>query len=159
MLTALEALERSPYAGRIGWDLFLNPDEELGSPGSSPLIERLAAGKNGRAAVRALPAGRGAGQRAEGVGELYRDHDRPIGPRRPRPAERPERDPRSGRVRRRGGGWTDLDRGVSVNVGRIEGGGPVNVVPDRASCRFNVRVRTVEQQHEIEGQLRQWSSK
>src|SRR3954452_24060604 len=45
MLTALEALERSPYAVRIGWDLFLNPDEELGSPGSTPVIERLAACK------------------------------------------------------------------------------------------------------------------
>src|SRR5262249_20987572 len=44
MLTALEALERSPFAGRIGWELFLNPDEELGSPHSSPLIPRLAAG-------------------------------------------------------------------------------------------------------------------
>jgi glutamate carboxypeptidase len=29
---------------------------------------------------------------------------------------------------------------VTVNVGSIEGGGPVNVVPDLASCRFNVRV-------------------
>jgi len=35
MLMALEALERSPSAREIGWDLFLNPDEELGSPGSA----------------------------------------------------------------------------------------------------------------------------
>ena len=30
MLTALEALERSPFAPRIGWEVLINPDEEIG---------------------------------------------------------------------------------------------------------------------------------
>ena len=38
MLTALEALERSPDAERIGWRVLLNPDEEIGSPGSASLL-------------------------------------------------------------------------------------------------------------------------
>src|SRR5215207_7496373 len=42
MLAALEALERSPVAGGIGWTVFINPDEELGSPGSSRRFDALA---------------------------------------------------------------------------------------------------------------------
>jgi glutamate carboxypeptidase len=43
--------------------------------------------------------------------------------------------------------------GITVNVGRVEGGGAVNVVPDRASCRFNVRVSTSEEQRQVEQRL------
>ena len=38
MLKAIEALERSPWAENIGWEILFNPDEEIGSPGSAPLI-------------------------------------------------------------------------------------------------------------------------
>src|SRR3989304_2280040 len=42
MLKALEALERSPYAQSVGWEVLINPDEELGSPGSAPLLAQAA---------------------------------------------------------------------------------------------------------------------
>src|SRR5687767_164541 len=42
MLAALEALERSSVADKIGWTVLINPDEELGSPGSSHLFDALA---------------------------------------------------------------------------------------------------------------------
>lgn len=42
MLTALQALEKSPYAEKIGWEVIINPDEEIGSPGSSQIFERAA---------------------------------------------------------------------------------------------------------------------
>src|SRR5579872_6178436 len=42
MLTALEALERSPNASRIGWRVILNSDEEIGSPGSGALLAEKA---------------------------------------------------------------------------------------------------------------------
>ena len=35
---------------------------------------------------------------------------------------------------------SDEDTGVTINVGCIDGGGPVNVVPETAVVRFNVRV-------------------
>ena len=38
MLKALQALERTPWADQIGWEILFNPDEEIGSPGSAPLI-------------------------------------------------------------------------------------------------------------------------
>ena len=42
MLYALRALEQSPIAGQIGWQVLINPDEELGSPGSAALVKKMA---------------------------------------------------------------------------------------------------------------------
>ncbi len=41
MLKALEAFERSPWANELGWEALINPDEEIGSPGSKILLEKL----------------------------------------------------------------------------------------------------------------------
>jgi glutamate carboxypeptidase len=43
--------------------------------------------------------------------------------------------------------------GVTLNVARIEGGGPANVVPDLAICRLNARVSRREDQQVIESEL------
>ncbi|MDX1654097.1 MAG: peptidase dimerization domain-containing protein, partial [Candidatus Competibacteraceae bacterium] len=43
--------------------------------------------------------------------------------------------------------------GVTVNPARFEGGGPTNVVPDRAGMRFNIRVQNAAQQTWVEKQL------
>src|SRR3546814_14666235 len=42
MWLALAALERSPWRERIGWEVLLNPDEEIGSCGSAPLLAEAA---------------------------------------------------------------------------------------------------------------------
>src|SRR5207253_7136774 len=42
MLAAIEALERSALAPQIGWEVLLNPDEEIGSPGSAHLFKEVA---------------------------------------------------------------------------------------------------------------------
>src|SRR5699024_7478077 len=38
MHAALVAIENSPWRDQIGWRVLLNPDEEIGSPGSAPLL-------------------------------------------------------------------------------------------------------------------------
>ena len=43
MLHALDAFERLPCASRIGWDVLITSDEEIGSPSSSQLFTQLAA--------------------------------------------------------------------------------------------------------------------
>jgi len=43
--------------------------------------------------------------------------------------------------------------GVTVNVGRFEGGGAVNVVPDLATCRLNVRVTAHAEREEFDASL------
>lgn len=153
MLTALAALERSPFADRIGWDLFLNPDEEVGSPGSGPVIAEMAPGKAaGLVFEPSLPDGALVGER-KGSGNftaVVTGRSTHAG-----------RDPQLGRnaIHALAGFVTavaamnDHDAGVTVNVGRIAGGGPVNVVPNLASCRFNVRVKTSDQQRVVERNL------
>jgi len=42
MLTALQAFERSEVAANLGWQVVINPDEELGSPGSRTLLAQCA---------------------------------------------------------------------------------------------------------------------
>src|SRR5213076_2181510 len=42
ILTALEALERRQVTPQIGWEVLLNPDEEIGSPGSAPMFAESA---------------------------------------------------------------------------------------------------------------------
>src|SRR5262245_10055794 len=42
MLFALRALEQSELAHRVGWEVILNPDEEIGSVGSASLLTEAA---------------------------------------------------------------------------------------------------------------------
>jgi glutamate carboxypeptidase len=62
MLAALKAIEASPERGAIGYDVVINSDEEVGSPGSAALISRAAEGK--RAALTYAPAALPDGTRA-----------------------------------------------------------------------------------------------
>ena len=65
MLAALKAVEASPAADRLGYEVVINSDEEVGSPASAALLARAAQGK--RAALTyepaALPDGTLAGAR------------------------------------------------------------------------------------------------
>jgi glutamate carboxypeptidase len=45
MLAALQAVEASPLAARLGYEVVINSDEEVGSPGSATLIAEAARGK------------------------------------------------------------------------------------------------------------------
>lgn len=153
MLTALEALERSPFADAVGWEILINPDEELGSPGSAPILANCAAENDlGMVFEPTLPDGALVSSR-KGSGNfaaIVRGKSAHVG-----------RDFANGRnallaaaefavaVSR----LSQTLPGVIVNVGRIDGGGPLNVVPDLAICRFNVRVDTADDHHRVEAQL------
>ena len=139
MLAALQAVEASPAAPRIGYDLVINADEETGSLSSSALIARAARGKHAAFTYEpALPDGTLAGARG-GTGNfslVVRGRSAHAG-----------RNPEEGRnalvavadlaVRLAAAGTPAL----SVNPARIDGGGPNNVVPDLAILRVNFRPR------------------
>ena len=145
MLAALEAVEASPLAGRLGYEVVINSDEEVGSPGSAALIAEAAQGK--RAALTyepaALPDGTLAGARP-GSGNF----SFVIAGRSAHAGRNPE-DGRNAVV-----AAADLAlrlakaKGprLSVNVAKVDGGGPNNVVPDSAVLRVNMRPATVEDQ-------------
>lgn len=51
-------------------------------------------------------------------------------------------------------GLTDLDRGITVNVGVVRGGIRPNVIADSAEAELDVRVRTMADAREVEAALR-----
>jgi glutamate carboxypeptidase len=143
MLAALKAVEASSIADRIGYEVVINSDEEVGSPASAPLLAQAAQGK--RAALTyepaALPDGTLAGARpgSGNFGIVVRGRSAHAG-----------RNPEDGRNALLAAAdlalrLDQLKRdGLSVNPSRIEGGSPSNVVPDLAVLRVNFRPRTPE---------------
>jgi glutamate carboxypeptidase len=143
MLAALQAVERSPHADRVGYEVVINSDEEVGSLASAALLARSARGK--RAALTyepaALPDGTLAGARP-GSGNfsfVVRGRSAHAG-----------RNPEDGRNALLAAADLALRLdalkrdGLTVNPSRIEGGSPSNVVPDLAVLRVNMRPRTPE---------------
>ena len=137
MHAALTALDASPFAARIGYEVVINSDEEISSPGSAALLLE-AAGRVQSALTfePALPDGTLAGAR-KGSGNfsaVVRGRSAHAG-----------RNPQDGRNALVAAADLALGLarltlpGVSVNPAKIDGGGPNNVVPDRAVLRFNVR--------------------
>ena len=145
MLAALKAVETSDLADRIGYEILINSDEEVGSPASAALLAEAAQGK--RAALTyepaALPDGTLAGARP-GSGNF----DFVIRGRSAHAGRNPE-DGRNAIV-----AASELalrlsmskTPGLSINPARIDGGSPNNVVPDLAVLRVNLRPRTTDDQ-------------
>lgn len=140
MLKALECLEQSPWAGRLGWEVMLNPDEELGSPSSAAHL-RAAAERNhlGLVYEPAMTDGAFAAARKGSGNFTAVVHGR---------AAHAGREHHLGRNALRAAAdfvvaVDDLNArhpGVTVNPGFVHGGGPVNVVPELAVVRFNIRL-------------------
>lgn len=142
MLAALKAVEASPLAARIGYEVVINSDEETGSFSSAALLARAARDKVAALTYEpALPDGTLAGARG-GTGNFsIIVHGR---------SAHAGRNPDDGRnaivaaadlaVRLAGA----RGAGLAVNPARIEGGGPNNVVPDFALLRVNFRPATLD---------------
>ena len=137
LLAALKAVEASPLAARLGYEVVINSDEETGSFSSTPLIQQAARGKvAGLTYEPALPDGTLAGARG-GTGNfsiVVRGRSAHAG-----------RNPEEGRnaIVAASDCALRLARaaapGLTVNPARIEGGGPNNVVPELAILRINFR--------------------
>ncbi|MGA2581727.1 MAG: hydrolase [Tepidisphaeraceae bacterium] len=142
MLAALEALEQSPFASRIGWEMLVNPDEEIGSPSSADLFTQAASRNDfGLLFEPALPDG-ALVDRRKGSGHfslIVRGKSAHAG-----------RDFASGRSALVAAADAVLklhalnSARVTVNIGSIDGGGPANVVPDLAIVRINCRTTEIE---------------
>jgi glutamate carboxypeptidase len=140
MLAALAAFETHPAAAGIGYTMLLSPDEETGSLASAPLLATLGAAAHvGLTYEPALSDGALVSAR-KGSGNF---HVRVTGR-----AAHAGRDFASGRnaivaAARIAQALDALNggrEGVTVNVARIDGGGPLNMVPDMAVVRFNARL-------------------
>ena len=147
MLAALKAVERSPEGDRLGYEVVINSDEEVGSLGSAALLAQAARGK--RAALTyepaALPDGTLAGARPGSGNFAIVIHGR---------SAHAGRNPEDGRNALLAAADLALRldglrrEGLTVNPSRIEGGSPSNVVPDLAILRVNMRPRTPQLEEE-----------
>lgn len=142
MLYALKALEQSPWAGNIGWQVIINADEEIGSLGSREAIKHAASDKDmalvyepsmneqgilagdrkgsGKFSIvvkgRAAHAGRAFDEGRNAICLLADlvNHVQALNGER---------------------------EGVTINVGYIKGGGALNVVPDTAVVKIDIRIK------------------
>lgn len=155
MLKSLQALEQHPSAHAIGWEVLINPDEEVGSSGSEAILREcahrnniglifepsfpdgfLTSSRKGSANYAIVMRGKAAhagrhfdeGRNAiTALAKLILEIEALNSPK----------------------------EGTTVNIGQIKGGGPVNIVPDFAICHFNVRAITLANFEEVQHQLEQ----
>ncbi len=139
LFQALMALERSPWKHRIGWTVLMNPDEEIGSVSSASLLVEAAKSHHlGLIYEPALPDGSLASARKGSGNFNIVVHGR---------AAHAGRDFDKGRNAIAAcadfiSGLNALNgsrEGVTINPGYVRGGGALNVVPDLAVFKFNVR--------------------
>jgi len=144
MFNALRTLERSEQAKKIGYTVLISPDEEIGSPGSAPLLAKL--GKRSHVGLTFEPAladGSMAGAR-KGSGNFalivrgkaaHAGREHHIG----RNAIAALSEFIMGLEALNG-----QREGVTFNIAKIDGGGAPNIVPELAIGRFNVRMKESE---------------
>lgn len=153
MLYALLAYENSDIKNKVGWEVLIVSDEEVGSIASSSYLETSARNNDiGLLYEPALPDGSIVKSR-KGVGS-YTMVFRGVSAH-------------AGRCFNDGLNafygvsdfinWSknmmEINKDLIINLGKVEGGGPNNVVPDLAIARFNARVSTKKQRTEFEHQL------
>ncbi|MHA7840382.1 MAG: hydrolase [Gammaproteobacteria bacterium] len=155
MLYALLALERSPWAQQVGYDVVISADEELGSLSSRYLLKKAAEGKEwgldfepaqndsgllagarrGSGRFTVITKGKGAH-----VGRAFQQGHNAIVALSKIIKDIHE---------------LNCIEGVTVNVGVIHGGTVVNRVPDNAVAYLDVRISTNKQGIQVEKQLRE----
>ncbi len=148
MLTALQALESHDVAGNIGWDVYLSPDEEIGSFSSGEVFPQFAKHSLGMIYEPSLPDGEFVGQR-KGSGNFSI-----VVRGRAAHAGRAFYEGRNAIVkvsRIVSDLWelNDPEHSTTLNVGTILGGQALNVVPELAIAKFNIRVASDADADEI----------
>lgn len=144
MLNALLTIEQSSLADQIGYEVLINADEEIGSQGSAHMLTDAASRAHFACVYEpALADGTLAGAR-KGSGNFaavirgksaHAGREHHLG----RNALVAAADFVAGIDQ-----LTGQREGLTVNVARVDGGGPNNVVPDLAVVRFNVRLEQPE---------------
>ncbi len=153
MLEALKAFEASANAHKIGYSVLLSPDEEIGSPGSAAILATLGSKSHiGLTYEPSLADGSLAGAR-KGSGNfaiIIKGLAAHAG-----------REHHLGRnainaMARLTVAMDELNEqreGVTFNMAKIDGGGAVNIVPELAIGRFNVRMLDASDQKWISEKL------
>jgi glutamate carboxypeptidase len=160
MLSALEMFEEQcPQRDQLGWEIYLNPDEEIGSPGSAGFLREVAQRHSVALLFEPALADGSMVSSRKGSGNftaIVRGKAAHAG-----------RDFHAGRsatvalaelIVRVDALNSQLGNDVTINCGRVEGGGAVNVVPDLAIGRFNARVTARDDVPHVEEAMKRVAS-
>ena len=156
-LAAIRALSSDepgwPRPGRLVF--IVNPDEEIGSPVSTPLIARLARGADAAFVLEAARRNGDIVSARKGMMHLKATvHGRAahagVDPERGRSATL-EAAHKTVALHELNGRWD----GVSVNVGAINGGTRPNIVAEEAVITIDLRARRAREQDEAEAAIRE----
>lgn len=154
MLHALTAFEQTEAAAQLGWDVLINSDEEIGSPASSILFDELAS--HYQAALVYEPA-------MTPTGTLAKN----------RKGSAKYTLIASGKAAHAGRAFAEgrnaicylaeavcevhalngKREGVTINVGKIAGGEALNVVPDKAVAKLDIRISQPEDEIWVKNEL------
>lgn len=150
MLAALSAFEESPLSKHLGWEVIINPDEEIGSPGSASLLEDAARRNHyGLLFEPALPDGSLVSSRKGSGIYTITVHGRAA---------------HAGRAIEQGRNAVVAAseiaialhaanatlNGGTINIGQLNGGSAANVVPDFATIVLNARAIVADDVSRIE---------
>lgn len=155
MIFGLRVLRKLALVPKVVPVILINSDEEIGSPESEPAIRKVS-----QEAVRAFVPEPGMGLKGKlktarkGWGRF---NLKVMGK-----AAHAGLDPKGGvsaivemsHLVQALHAMTDLDRGLTVNVGVISGGTRSNVIAPEADCEVDVRVLTKEDGEEVEARIR-----
>ena len=139
MLAALEAFEATPGDKRVGYEVLLSPDEEIGSPASAPLLAELGARSQFGMVYEPAPDPRrliGARKGSGNFSFVFRGQSAHVGREFAKGRNAVAAAARAAAALDALNGKQD---GVTFNVAAIDGGGALNTVPDLAVLRFNMR--------------------
>jgi glutamate carboxypeptidase len=153
-MQALEALAATGHAFGRRVVLLATTDEETGSHRSRALLEAEAAKSQAVLVLEPALAGGGVKTARKGVGEFRLDVHGVSAHAGVDPTKGASAIHELARQILALETLRDLDRGISVNVGRIEGGTRSNVVADRASAAVDVRVATMADAARLEQAVR-----
>ncbi len=139
ILHALTAFEYTPQAKELGWDVFINSEEELGSPSSGEVLANLAPSYQAALVYEPSMAGgkfaknrRGSGKltliatgKAAHVGRAFEEGRNAIYHLTQALTAIHE--------------LNGKKEGLTVNIGKIAGGTALNMVPEKAVAKIDVR--------------------
>lgn len=141
MSYALQAFEQSPWAEKLGWQVIINADEEIGSLGSEYVYKQASQGKN--LALLYEPSmneqgsiasdRRGNGKISLVVKGMAAHAGRSFEAGRSAICALSELITEIHAL-------NGQKQGVTINVGYISGGGALNVVPDNAVAKCDIRI-------------------
>jgi len=145
ILHALQAFEATPFAETLGWDVIISADEELGSPASRVFLEKIRTryqaalvyepavtpeggfAKNRKGSGKFTLIARG---KTAHAGRAFNKGRNAI--------------PYLAEVLVAIHALNNNDRNITFNIGEIAGGEALNIVPDTAVAKLDIRIRLSE---------------